>query len=99
MTEQAQVGDTVRLTIVVEGQVNAEFGGLYVLGIGLDAPDRTYKILSRAPLPSEPGTFWLDVDDDLWRVNPEGLLVCITEPGVDFPEIYTPFRQLVLKND
>ena len=97
MTEQAQVGDTVRLTIVVEGQVNAEFGGLYVRGVGLNAPDRTYEILSRAPLPSEPGTWWLDRDDDVWRVDPDGDLYALNDDGDWLPAGCAPFRQLVLK--
>ena len=96
MAEQAQAGDTVRLTIVVEGVVKHEFGGLYALGYGLDAPNRTYEILSRAtpPLPSEPGTFWLDCEGDLWKVSNDGKLFNSLSIG---PELFAPFRQLVLK--
>ena len=97
MTEQAQVGNTVRLTI--EGEVYRGFGGsLMVDGNLLDHNNHTVEILSRAtpPLPSEPGTWWLDKDGAVWKVNASGVLFCL---ALDWPrpEKYAPFRQLVLK--
>jgi hypothetical protein len=99
MSEQAQVGDTVRLTLTMgEGIVYKLATGLFVSGWSLNAPNRTVEILSRAipPLPSEPGTWWLDRDGAVWKVNASGTLFCI---ALDWPnpEKYTPFRQLVLK--
>ena len=99
MSEQAQVGDTVRLTmaftrlgkVCVDGEI-----GLHVDGYRLEGSDRTYEILSRASLPSEPGTWWLDKSDDVWRVQSGGRLLCIASLGAD-PSVYAPFRQLVLK--
>ena len=102
MTEQAQVGDTVRLTIVIEGTVvEGDNGWLHVHGWGLAGLGKTVEILYRAtaPLPSEPGTWWLDVDDDVWRVNENGFLYCYSESRVVTPATYAPFRQLVLKEE
>ena len=59
MTHDAQVGDTVRLTIVVEGVV-VDNDGLEVRGYELQlGPNRTVEILHRAtpPLPKEPGYY------------------------------------------
>ena len=98
MSEQAQVGDTVRLTI--EGKVYAGIGGHPTLaGWWLDLPNRTYKILSRAVplLPNEPGTWWLDKYDNFWRVNYSGKLICDESPENPNSNAYAPFRQLVLK--
>ena len=51
MSEQAQVGDTVRLTIIVEGEVVDNYG-LNVQGYTLQlGPNRTIEILSRATPP------------------------------------------------
>ena len=101
MTEQAQVGDTVRLTIIVEGEVyRGQNDLLYADGWAVNRPNRTVEILSRAtpPLPSEPNTFWVDKWDDVWVINPAGVLYCLLDAGAD-PNAYAPFRQLVLKND
>ena len=97
MSEQAQVGDMVRLTI--EGKVYAgDTGRLYVLGWCLNRCDDLVEILSRAipPLPSEPGTWWLDVGGFVWIVTSTGVLF---RPGAHTaaPQTYAPFRQLVLK--
>ena len=48
------------------------------------------------PLPSEPGTWWLDVDGYMWTVDVHGSLF---RPGSmsPNPQNYSPFRQLVLK--
>ena len=102
MTEQAQVGDTVRMTIIVEGEV---YGGqndlLYVVGWAVNRPNRTVEILSRAtpPLPSEPGTFWLDRYDKVWRIDVDGELIPVAGLGRFLLVDRAPFRQLVLKND
>ena len=99
MSEQAQVGDTVRLTIEGEVYKGDTTGWLYVRGWHLNRLNTTVEILSRAtpPLPSEPGTFWLDKDNaDVWLVNPDGVLKMIGQGGAH-PERYAPFRQLVLK--
>ena len=103
MTEQAQVGDTVRLTItkVYEGVVKKWLdGALHMDGHVLDGTDCTYEILSRAtpPLPSEPGTWWLDCENDVWGVDGDGNLSCINFPNAIALRC-APFRQLVLKND
>lgn len=103
MTEQAQVGDTVRLTItkVYEGAVKRWLSGtLHVNGHVLDGTGCTYEILSRATatLPSEPGTWWLDRLFNVWRVQQGGEFTCIASLTAD-PYVYAPFRQLVLKND
>ena len=96
-----QVGDTVRLTMFIEGPVTADRhdpGRLYVEGYDIDSPQRTVEVLSRAtpPLPSEPGTWWLDSDDDVWQVMANGVPVCLVNRRAD-PAFYAPFRQLVLK--
>ena len=98
MTEQAQVGDTVRLTITVEGVIGKWRGEEHVMGYTLAGIDRTYEILSRAtpPLPSGPNTFWLDKWDDVWVINPAGVLYCLLDADAN-PNVYAPFRQLVLK--
>ena len=99
MTEQAQVGDTVRLTIAIEGEVYAApDGGLIVHGWRLNMPNHTVEILSRAipPLPTEPGTFWLDRQNDMWRVDLHGDLYCVGMPEA-VAATFAPFRQLVLK--
>ena len=102
MTEQAQVGDTVRVTFTpIEGEVYKTMGGiLCVQGCFISDIDRTYEILSRAtpPLPSEPGTFWVDEGEELWKVNGNGKLCCYAYPTLS-ADLYGPFRQLVLKND
>ena len=100
MSEQAQVGDNVRLTITVEGEVVRHEGYLRVCGRLLDSADRTVEILSRAvvPLPSEPGTWWLDNNSNIWTVDQFARLHCIRYP-TDKAEEFAPFRQLVLKND
>ena len=99
MTEQAQVGDTIRLTITIEG-VAKEWptGRLSVGGVVIEGNDRTVKILSRAtpPLPDGPNTFWLDKWDDVWVINPAGVLYCLLAAYAN-PNAYAPFRQLVLK--
>ena len=48
------------------------------------------------PLPSEPGTWWLDVGGFVWIVTSTGVLF---RPGAHTaaPQTYAPFRQLVLK--
>ena len=100
MSEKAQVGDTVRLTM--DGVVyKGESGRLFVNGWYVNAPDRTVEILSRAipPLPSEPGTWWLDKDDDVWQVSVQGQLWCLVAPDFRHPANVAPFRQLVLKSD
>ena len=57
MTHDAQVGDTVRMTITLEGKVYAGVGGHPTLaGWWLDLPNRTYEILERM-LPTEPGYY------------------------------------------
>ena len=102
MTEQAQVGDTVRLTITgtYQGVVEVGWDGLCVQGMSInsDAPNRTVEILSRAtpPLPSEPGTWWLDNNGNIWIVDLSKLLRCVRYPR-DKAEDFAPFRQLVLK--
>ena len=100
MSEQAQVGDTVRLTITTKGKVFMGIGRqLHVDGYDIAGPGRTIEILSRAtpPLPSEPGTFWLDLHDDIWKVNEHGRLYYPAAPRMTDPEFFRPFRQLVLK--
>ena len=101
MTEQAQVGDTVRLTVtsVFEGTVEkwVHGGRLHMQNRALDDPNHMVEILLRAaPLPSEPGTWWLDVTDDVWFVDHRGIP---HRSGADWvtPDAYAPFRQLVLK--
>ena len=99
--EEAQVGDTVRLTITTKGVVRTDQSGrMGVDGWYLDGPDATVEILSRAtpPLPNEPGTWWLDKDDDVWRVNFAGNLYPVANSGQPWVVIHhAPFRQLVLK--
>ena len=98
-TEQAQVGDTVRLTIVVEGEVCEAMGGaLAAGGYFVNTANTTVEILSRAtpPLPSEPGTWWLGVDGYVWTTTSTGVLFCPGNP-LRKPQKYAPFRQLVLK--
>ena len=100
MSEQAQVGDTVRLTIIIEDVVEKwRGGGLNVGGYDLDRPGRTVEILSRAtpPLPSEPGTFWLDRKANFWRVDADGCFEPDSDLSFVSPEACAPFRQLVLK--
>jgi hypothetical protein len=99
--EQAQVGDTVRLTITLEGEVyKGDSGRLFVGGWYVNAPDRTVEILSRAtpPLPSEPNTLHSDKNGDVWKVHSSGELRCLSYPGRgDDAIFYAPFRQLVLQ--
>ena len=97
MADDAKVGDTVRPSI--EGVVyRNDSERLFVDGRYVNAPDRTVEVLSRAtpPLPNEPGTWWLDKDNDVWRVEPHGDLRCPTAPEAR-PQGFAPFRQLVLK--
>ena len=99
MSEQAQVGDTVRLTIIIEDVVEKwTGGGLNVGGYDIERSDRTVEILSRAtpPLPSEPGTWWLDYQNDFWYVDINGCLYCPSIPEAVAAR-FAPFRQLVLK--
>jgi hypothetical protein len=100
MSEQAQVGDTVRLTITLEGEVKmSDNGRLNACGLFFDDIIlHEVEILSRAtpPLPSEPGTWWLDKDENMWQVTRGAVLVCAADYGF-MPERYAPFRQLVLK--
>ena len=98
-TQQAQVGDTVWITITREGEVWQASSGLAVGGWTLDGSDRTVEILHRAtpPLPSEPGTYWLDMQDDVWRVRGDGVLHCVAYRNFADPASYAPFRQLVFK--
>ena len=99
MTKQAQVGDTVRVTH--EGVVTEAGTVLAISGYLMNSMHSTVEILSRAtpPLPSEPDTWWLDEDDDVWRVNENGFLYCYSESRVVTPASYAPFRQLVLKEE
>ena len=97
MSEQAQVGDTVRLTI--EGKVYRSFGGyLMVDGTLLDHHNRSVEILSRAVplLPSERGTWWLSPLGSMWLINMAGDFYCPAHPQWE-PSDYAPFHQLVLK--
>ena len=100
MSEQAQVGDRVRLTITVEGEVGiTSTGRLHACGVFLDdAVLKTVEILSRTEpvvvLPNEPGTWWLSNGGSLWKVDSVGKLF---HPTYTRPEIFAPFRQLVLK--
>ena len=99
-TTPAQVGDTVRLTIVVEGEVcEAMSGALAAGGYFVNTANTTVEILSRAtpPLPSEPGTWWLDKWSQVWWINAAGGMSCISNRIAGIPESYAPFRQLVLK--
>ena len=98
MSEQAQVGDTVRLmTVLSEGVVYRLGGRLFVNGRDIGDTNGTVEILSRAtpPLPSEPGTFWLDCDGDMWKVDRDGVLYCVSVLE-SVAANYAPFRQLVL---
>ena len=100
MTEQAQVGDTVRLTITVEGVIGKWQGEEHVMGYTLVGIDRTVEILSRAtpPLPDVPFTYWLDGQANVWFVDYKCVLVCISRPNlINSAKNFAPFRQLVLK--
>ena len=102
MSEQAQVGDNIRLTITLEGQVKESFGSLVLDGFVLNRTNHTVKILSRAtpPLPSELNTLHSDRNGDVWKVHCSGELRCLTYPGRSGDAIfYAPFRQLVLKEE
>ena len=95
--EQAQVGDTVRLTITTEGVVRTDQDGRR--GVGgwlLDGPNCEVEILSRAPLPNKPGTLWMDRWRSIWEVTEGGILCSIEYPS-RIPEHFAPFRQLVFK--
>ena len=103
--EKAKAGDTVRLTITktIEGLVKKPLKGgsqLYVQGYSIDNPDRTYEILSRAipPLPNEPGTYWLDANNEVWWVTKRGTL-CAAHQRVSPAAFFAPFRQLVVKEE
>ena len=97
MSEQAQVGDTVRLTH--EGVVTEAGTVLAINGYLMNSMYSTVEILSRAtpPLPSEPGTYWLDKWSAVWWINAAGEMSCISNRVAGIPESYAPFRQLVLK--
>ena len=93
---QPKVGDRVRLTRVIEGVVvEGPNGRLTVDDYFLDIPGHTVEILPE-PLPSEPGTFWMDRDGDVWCVTDNGLIWCLGNRNVQASG-YAPFRQLVLK--
>ena len=108
MSEQAQVGDTVRLTI--EGKVYESFDGwLMVDGTLLKGTNRTVEILSRAtpPLPNAAG-YYVGYDKaaeaDFVIVVIDGVihLPDATKLGgigikVGNPERFAPFRRLVLE--
>ena len=110
MSEQAQVGDTVRLTITLEGEVyKGDSGRLFLGDWYVDAPGRTVEILSRAipPLPTGAG-YYVGYDKaaeaDFLIVVVDGVihLPDATKLGgigirVGFPERFAPFRRLVLK--
>ena len=109
MTEQAQVGDTVRLTITAEGVVSKWQGELHVMGFTLVGIDRTVEILSRAipPLPTAAG-YYLGynkvAEADFLIVVIDGVihLPDATKLGgigikVGFPERFAPFHRLVLQ--
>ena len=49
------------------------------------------------PLPSEPGTFWLDRKANFWRVDADGCFEPDSDLSFISPEAYAPFRQLILK--
>ena len=49
------------------------------------------------PLPSEPGTVWLDRFDEIWRVAADGELIFVVADGMWLPADRGPFRQLVIK--
>ena len=103
MSEKAQVGDTIRLTIMstYEGVVYEGFSGVPCLeGFACNYPGHTVEILSRAipPLPNEPGTWWLDREDAVWMVDSKGFL-CFGGVRHNNAALYAPFRQLVLKED
>ena len=94
-----QAGDRVRMTMIIVGEVAIIHGSSTVGGFLLDHPGHTVDILSRAtsPLPNEPGTWWLDYEDDVWRVDEAGKMVYLGIGPPQTPEGYGPFRQLVLK--
>ena len=97
MFEQAQVGDTVRVTH--KGVVTKAGTVLAIDGYLMNSMYSTVEILSRAtpPLPSEPGTWWLDKWSQVWWINAAGGMSCISNRIGGLPELYAPFRQLVLK--
>ena len=107
MSEQAQVGDTVRLTITLEGQVKESFGSLVLDGFVLNRTNHTVKILCRAipPLPNAAG-YYVGYDKaaeaDFVVVVVGGVihLPDATKVGgigikVGNPERFAPFRRLV----
>ena len=63
MSEQAQVGDTVRISYRNEGVVHNGDGRLFVGGVWLDEPNLIIEILSHAdaPLPSNAAATLYDV--------------------------------------
>ena len=101
--DSPQVGDTVRVTITIirDGlaQEWLDGSGVHVGGWSLDDPRVTVEVLHRAtpPLPDEPGTWWIDRNDDVWRVSGEGVVHCVAHRNFADPANHAPFRQLVLK--
>ena len=99
MSEQAQVGDMARVSFSIKGVVAEREGRLFVGSFWLDDPTINVEVVSRAtpPLPSEPGTLWLDRDGEVWQVENTGYLCCLANDGRWLPADRAPFRQLVLK--
>ena len=109
MSDSPQVGDTVRLTHTIEGDVFMVGPTLTVSGWALVGPNRTVEILSRATpsLPDEDG-FYVGYDKlaeaDLLAVVYNGKLHLPNAArlgGIGHllgdPERFAPFRPLVLK--
>lgn len=111
MTEQAQVGDMVRLTITVEGETVEARGKLFVGGCAVYGAGHTVEILSRAtpPLVADDG-YYLGYDKAA-----EADFVVVVVCGVIYlpdatklsgigikvgnPERFAPFHQLVRKEE
>ena len=98
MTDEAQVGDTARVSFSIKGVVAEREGRLYVGSFWLDDPTINVEVVSRAtpPLPSEPETWWLGKFDTVWHVGGNGVLLCSAYREL-IPGNFAPFRQLVLK--
>ena len=93
---RASIGDIVRAAGHDPNDPHTQMPKLTELAQQMiDMPKWVFEY-DTTPLPSEPGTFWLDAHGYMWTVNAYGSLFRPGSMSPD-PQNYSPFRQLVLK--
>ena len=96
MSENNEVTRDELYEVISQWQTDSEKYGWTLLREGAEYLLSKFIITRKPePLPSEPGTLWLDRTETMWKVDSYGRFYC---PTADYivPENYAPFRRLVV---